>query len=127
MGKRKSIVIVAEGAIDKNLQPIKADYIASILTDRLKLDTRVTTLGHTQRGGKPCAYDRILATLQGIEAVEAVLELSRNPGGESPLIGLRENQIIRVPLMQAVETVGSLFFFFAPLQPVADPYFHAID
>ncbi|PLW24127.1 hypothetical protein PCASD_06695 [Puccinia coronata f. sp. avenae] len=108
MGKRKSIVIVAEGAIDKNLQPIKADYIASILTDRLKLDTRVTTLGHTQRGGKPCAYDRILATLQGIEAVEAVLELSRNPGGESPLIGLRENQIIRVPLMQAVETTQAL-------------------
>jgi len=108
MGKRKSIVIVAEGAIDKNLQPIKADYIASILTERLKLDTRVTTLGHTQRGGKPCAYDRILATLQGIEAVEAVLELSRNPGGESPLIGLRENQIIRVPLMKAVETTQAL-------------------
>ncbi|KAA1103524.1 6-phosphofructokinase, alpha subunit [Puccinia graminis f. sp. tritici] len=108
MGKRKSIVIVAEGAIDKNLQPIKADYIASILTDRLKLDTRVTTLGHTQRGGKPCAYDRILATLQGIEAVEAVLELSRNPEGESPLIGLRENQIIRVPLMKAVETTQAL-------------------
>ncbi|POW08284.1 hypothetical protein PSHT_09611 [Puccinia striiformis] len=109
MGKRKSIVIVAEGAIDKNLKPIKADYIASILTDRLKLDTRVTTLGHTQRGGKPCAYDRILATLQGIEAVEAVLELSLTPGkGESPLIGLNENQIIRVPLMKAVETTQAL-------------------
>lgn len=108
VGKRKSIVIVAEGAIDKNLKPIKADYIASILTDRLKLDTRVTTLGHTQRGGKPCAYDRVLATLQGIEAVEAVLELSKNPDGESPLIGLRENQIIRVPLMKAVETTQAV-------------------
>lgn len=107
VGKRKSIVIVAEGAIDKNLKPIKADYIASILTDRLKLDTRVTTLGHTQRGGKPCAYDRILATLQGIDAVNAVLELSEKPG-ESPLIGLRENQIIRVPLMKAVETTQAV-------------------
>ncbi|KAI9617916.1 hypothetical protein H4Q26_012781 [Puccinia striiformis f. sp. tritici PST-130] len=66
-------------------------------------------LGHTQRGGKPCAYDRILATLQGIEAVEAVLELSLTPGkGESPLIGLNENQIIRVPLMKAVETTQAL-------------------
>ncbi|MBW0490176.1 hypothetical protein O181_029891 [Austropuccinia psidii MF-1] len=103
VGKRKSIVIVAEGAIDKNLKPIKADYIASILTDRLKLDTRVTTLGHTQRGGKPCAFDRMLATLQGIEAVEAALELARNQSGESPLIGIRENEIIRVPLMKAVQ------------------------
>ncbi|KAI9627878.1 hypothetical protein KEM48_011953 [Puccinia striiformis f. sp. tritici PST-130] len=51
-----------------------------------RLDTRVTTLGHTQRGGKPCAYDRILATLQGIEAVEAVLELSLTPGKANTFI-----------------------------------------
>ncbi|CAH7673744.1 phosphofructokinase domain-containing protein [Phakopsora pachyrhizi] len=108
VGKRKSIVIVAEGAIDKHLNPIKASYIASILTDRLKLDTRVTTLGHTQRGGRPCAYDRLLATLQGIESVEAVLDLVRSGGGESPLIGIAENQIIRVPLMKAVATTQAL-------------------
>lgn len=59
-GKRKSIVIVAEGAHDKNLKPIHADYVKDVLTDRLGLDTRVTTLGHTQRGGRPCAMDRIL-------------------------------------------------------------------
>jgi 6-phosphofructokinase 1 len=59
-GKRKTIVIVAEGAIDKDLNPIKVDYVKDILRNRLKLDTRVTTLGHTQRGGRPCAYDRIL-------------------------------------------------------------------
>lgn len=53
-------MIVAEGAIDCNLQPIKADYVKDVLTDRLGLDTRVTTLGHTQRGGRPCAYDRVL-------------------------------------------------------------------
>lgn len=60
VGKRKSIVIVAEGAIDKNLNPISANHVKDVLTDRLKLDTRVTTLGHTQRGGRPCAYDRVL-------------------------------------------------------------------
>lgn len=64
MGKRKTIVIVAEGAIDKNLLPIKPDAIKTVLTDRLGLDTRVTTLGHTQRGGRPDANDRILVSVQ---------------------------------------------------------------
>jgi len=63
VGKRKSIVIVAEGALDRNLKPIKSDYVKQILVDRLGLDTRVTTLGHTQRGGKPCAVDRILVNI----------------------------------------------------------------
>jgi 6-phosphofructokinase 1 len=62
VGKRKSIVIVAEGALDRNLKPIKPDYVKKILVDRLGLDTRVATLGHTQRGGKPCAFDRILVS-----------------------------------------------------------------
>jgi 6-phosphofructokinase len=62
VGKRKSIVIVAEGALDKNLNPIKGDDIKDVLVERLGLDTRVTTLGHTQRGGAPCAYDRILVS-----------------------------------------------------------------
>lgn len=60
IGKRKTIVIVAEGAIDIELNPIKAEYVKEVLSTRLGLDTRVTTLGHTQRGGRPCAWDRIL-------------------------------------------------------------------
>lgn len=59
-GKRKTIVIVAEGAHDKDLNPIQAEHIKDVLTEKLGLDTRVTTLGHTQRGGRPCAFDRIL-------------------------------------------------------------------
>ena len=59
-GKRKTIIIVAEGAQDCNLNPISANEIKDVLTERLGLDTRVTTLGHTQRGGAPAAYDRIL-------------------------------------------------------------------
>lgn len=47
-----------------DLNPIRADYIKDVLTDRLGLDTRVTTLGHTQRGGAPCALDRILVCVQ---------------------------------------------------------------
>lgn len=60
VGKRKTIVVVAEGAHDKNLNPIKADDVKNVLADKLGLDTRVTTLGHVQRGGRPCAWDRIL-------------------------------------------------------------------
>ena len=70
MGKRKTIVIVAEGAHDSLLQPIRAEYIKEVLTDRLGLDTRVTTLGHTQRGGAPCAFDRILVHLKFLFGVQ---------------------------------------------------------
>jgi 6-phosphofructokinase 1 len=59
-GKRKTIVIVAEGAHDSELAPITAEEVKNVLADRLKLDTRVTCLGHIQRGGRPCALDRIL-------------------------------------------------------------------
>ncbi|PIL35553.1 hypothetical protein GSI_02281 [Ganoderma sinense ZZ0214-1] len=101
IGKRKTIVIVAEGAIDSKLQPIHADHVKDILSERLGLDTRVTTLGHTQRGGRPCATDRTLPTLQGVEAVEALLEST--PDTPSYMIGVRENKITRVPLMEAVK------------------------
>ncbi|KAG2226871.1 hypothetical protein INT45_010150 [Circinella minor] len=101
MGKRKTVIIVAEGAIDRSLNPIKAKHIKNILTDRLGLDTRVTTLGHTQRGGSPAAFDRILATTQGVEAVDAVLRSS--PDTPSPLIGISSNKVTSGPLMKAVE------------------------
>ncbi|WWC59514.1 6-phosphofructokinase [Kwoniella dejecticola CBS 10117] len=100
VGKRKSIVIVAEGALDRNLKPIKPDYVKDILVDRLGLDTRVTTLGHTQRGGRPCAFDRILPTLQGVQAVQALLEAT--PDTPSYMIGIQENKITKVPLLEAV-------------------------
>ncbi|CAE6461865.1 unnamed protein product [Rhizoctonia solani] len=100
-GKRKTIVIVAEGAHDRDLNPIRPDYVKEILSEKLGLDTRVTTLGHTQRGGTPCAFDRVLPTLQGVEAVNALLEAT--PETPSYMIGISENQITRQPLMEAVE------------------------
>lgn len=99
-GKRKTIVIVAEGAQDHNLQKISASMVKDALSQNLKLDTRVTTLGHIQRGGPACAYDRQLATLQGVEAVEAVIEAT--PDTESPVIAVEENKIVRKSLMSAV-------------------------
>ncbi|KAH8925758.1 6-phosphofructokinase [Atractiella rhizophila] len=99
-GKRKSIVIVAEGAISRDLEPITANAIKEVLEQR-GLDTRVTTLGHTQRGGAPCAYDRIMATLQGAEAVETILDAT--PDSPSYVIGLKENKIVRINLMESVK------------------------
>ncbi len=99
-GKRKTIVLVAEGAISENLDPITPDQVKDVLVSRLGLDTRVTTLGHVQRGGTAVAFDRILATMQGVEAVNAVLESS--PEIPSPMISINENKINRKPLVDSV-------------------------
>ncbi|GMF91807.1 unnamed protein product [Aspergillus oryzae] len=99
--KRRTIVIVAEGAHDRQLNKITSSKIKDILTNRLDLDTRVTVLGHTQRGGAACAYDRTLSTLQGVEAVRAVLDMT--PESPSPVITVRENKLLRTPLMDAVK------------------------
>lgn len=98
-GSRSTIVIVAEGAIDTELNPIKSEEVKQALSD-IGLDTRVTTFGHTQRGGTAVAFDRVLATMQGAEAIEAILDLT--PETPSPMIGIKENQIVRVNLMEAV-------------------------
>lgn len=92
---------MAEGAHDRQLNKISSSTIKDILTQRLGLDTRVTVLGHTQRGGPACAYDRWLSTLQGVEAVRAVLDIK--PGMPSPVITIRENKIMRTPLIEAVD------------------------
>lgn len=101
-GKRKTIVIVAEGARDRFGNKITCEMIKDLLADKdgLALDTRITTLGHVQRGGTAVAYDRMLGTLQGVEAVNAVLEAT--PETETCFIAITENKICRKPLMSAV-------------------------
>lgn len=101
-GKRKTIVIIAEGALDRHGTKISPEMVKDLLADKngLALDTRITTLGHVQRGGTAVAYDRMLATLQGVEAVKAVLEAT--PETETCVIAITENKIVRKPLMAAV-------------------------
>lgn len=102
-GKRKTIVIIAEGALDRHGTKITPQMVKDLLADKqgLALDTRITTLGHVQRGGTAVAYDRMLATLQGVEAVKAVLEAT--PETETCVIAITENKIVRKPLMAAVQ------------------------
>lgn len=62
-GQRLNIIIVAEGAIAGDGQPITCEQIKQVVVDRLNQDTRITVLGHVQRGGSPSAFDRILVRL----------------------------------------------------------------
>lgn len=105
-GRRDSIVVVAEGATDHQGDRITAEYVRGVLEERLGEDTRVTVLGHVQRGGRPSAFDRSMSTQLGVEAVDAVL--GAGPDEEPQLIGLRNNRITRVPLMPAVDKTHSI-------------------
>ncbi|XP_061587927.1 ATP-dependent 6-phosphofructokinase, platelet type-like isoform X1 [Cololabis saira] len=99
--KRLNIIIVAEGAIDCSNKAITPDYIKDLVVRCLGFDTRVTILGHVQRGGTPSAFDRILASRMGVEAVLALLEASANtPACVVSLVG---NQAVRLPLMECVQ------------------------
>ncbi|XP_053294333.1 ATP-dependent 6-phosphofructokinase, platelet type isoform X3 [Pleuronectes platessa] len=99
--KRLNIIIVAEGAIDAHNKSITPDYIKELVVRCLGFDTRVTILGHVQRGGTPSAFDRILASRMGVEAVLALLEASANtPACVVSLVG---NQAVRLPLMECVQ------------------------
>ena len=99
-GRRDSIVIIAEGARNQQGDPISSDYVKQVLENRLGEDTRVTILGHVQRGGSPTAFDRYLSTLLGHAAVKEIMSMS--PESEPQLIGVRENHITHSPLMECV-------------------------
>ncbi|XP_013872180.1 ATP-dependent 6-phosphofructokinase, liver type [Austrofundulus limnaeus] len=100
-GSRLNIIIVAEGAIDSHGKPISSDYIKDLVIKRMGYDTRVTVLGHVQRGGLPSAFDRILSSKLGVEAVVALLEAT--PETPACVIGLSGNQAVRLPLMECVD------------------------
>ncbi|XP_061697079.1 ATP-dependent 6-phosphofructokinase, liver type [Syngnathoides biaculeatus] len=100
-GSRLNIIIVAEGAIDMHGKPISSTYLRDLVMKRLGYDTRITVLGHVQRGGTPSAFDRILSSKLGVEAVVALMEAS--PDTPACVIGLSGNQAVRLPLMECVE------------------------
>jgi 6-phosphofructokinase 1 len=105
-GRRDSIVIVAEGAIDRNGNKITSQHVCDVLAERLKEDVRVTILGHVQRGGSPSAYDRIMSTLVGEAAVDEVL--SAQPDTPARMIGMKGNRVTRLPLMECVEKTRAI-------------------
>jgi 6-phosphofructokinase 1 len=73
-------------------------------SDRVKkefpeFDVRVSILGHLQRGGTPSARDRILASITGVGAIEAILQGQRNI-----MVGVRNNDIVYVPFSECIRT-----------------------
>lgn len=66
-------------------------------------DVRVSILGHLQRGGAPSANDRILASRLGEAAIQALMEGQRNV-----MIGIRNNEIVYVPFVQAIKRTSLL-------------------
>jgi 6-phosphofructokinase 1 len=100
INRRRNLVVVAEGAQDRDGNPITADDVKQVLEQELDEDARVTILGHVQRGGSPSAYDRYLSTVLGHAAVEQLL---RDRADAPPqLVGIRGNQVVSSPLMDCV-------------------------
>ncbi|XP_012679707.2 phosphofructokinase, muscle a [Clupea harengus] len=100
-GSRLNIIIVAEGAMNRQGKPITSDQIKDLVSKRLGFDTRATVLGHVQRGGTPSAFDRILGSRMGLEAVMALLEAT--PETPACVVSLSGNQAVRLPLMECVQ------------------------
>lgn len=92
-GKESSIVIVAEGDDGGGAMKIAAE-----VKRKFKYDTRVSILGHIQRGGTPTAFDRILGTKFGVFAVESLLK-----GETDKMTGIQKNQLVLVDLKKAVK------------------------
>ncbi len=99
-GRRHAIVIVAEGARDRKGNPISGEQVRQILQRELDEDTRLTILGHVQRGGAPSAFDRWHSTILGSAAIKELLDAA--PESEPQLIGLRQNAPISSPLNEDI-------------------------
>jgi len=92
--KKSCIVIVSESPKCGALY--YADRVKKEFPD---YDVRVSILGHLQRGGRPTAHDRILASRTGVGAIDAILQGQRNV-----MIGIRNNEIVYVPLIEAIRS-----------------------
>tara|TARA_E500000081_G_C6130162_1_gene353165 strand:- start:1724 stop:2698 length:975 start_codon:yes stop_codon:yes gene_type:complete len=94
-GKTSSIIVVAEG--DKTGKNVFE--LASKIEENLpKYETRVSVLGHIQRGGSPSCFDRVLGTQLGVKAVEALIE-----GKNGLMVGIDNGKIIYTPLNKALK------------------------
>ncbi|MCK2240150.1 MULTISPECIES: 6-phosphofructokinase [unclassified Crossiella] len=106
------IIVVAEGAVPENGAEVLitgekdafghvrlggiGTWLAEEIAARTGKESRAVVLGHTQRGGTPTAYDRVLATRFGLHAVDAV-----NDGDFGVMVALKGTDIVRVKLSEA--------------------------
>ncbi|PKM87632.1 MAG: 6-phosphofructokinase [Firmicutes bacterium HGW-Firmicutes-12] len=118
-GKLFSIIVVAEGAVEKEGQmvvakmieestdPVRLGGIGQVVTERLAklvgLETRVTVLGHLQRGGSPTATDRILSSRFGVMAANIA---AKGPWGH--MVALNGKDIINVPIVEGIKELKTV-------------------
>ncbi|MCQ6281841.1 6-phosphofructokinase [Bacillus sp. EB600] len=92
-GKTHSIIVVAEGVgVGVGIQMGKE------IQEKTGFDTKVTILGHIQRGGSPSAYDRMMSSQMGAKAVDILTE-----GEKGVMVGLKNGQLIHTPFDQAAK------------------------
>jgi 6-phosphofructokinase 1 len=97
-GKSHFIVVVAEGA------PLPAEEIHEYINGtESTYESRLTVVGHIQRGGIPTAYDRILASRLGTAAVQALAD-----GDAGTMVAIHGDEVERVPLREVVESKREL-------------------
>lgn len=72
-----------------------------------KLDIRVTTLGHIQRGGSPTQYDRILASRMGLAAVEGLMK-----GYKNVMAGIVNNDLVYTPFIDTIKNKSRFMMIF---------------
>lgn len=99
-GRRESIVLVAEGARDRNGKPITSQDVAAAMEQHMGEQPRITILGHVQRGGNPSAYDRWMSTALGVAAAG---ELVFGRAKEPIVLGTSHGRVITMNLMEAVK------------------------
>lgn len=92
--KSSSIVLVAESEITGGAM----HYAERVKNEFPQYDVRVSILGHVQRGGRPTAHDRILASRMGVAAIDALMEGQRNV-----MIGIQNNEVVYVPFTRAIK------------------------
>ena len=92
--KSSSIVLVAESEITGGAM----HYAERVKNEYPQYDVRVTILGHLQRGGRPTAHDRIIASRMGVASILALMEGQRNV-----MIGIENDQIVYVPFAKAIK------------------------
>ncbi|RDU36217.1 6-phosphofructokinase [Neobacillus piezotolerans] len=90
-GKKHSIIVVAEGVCS-------GVEFARKLKEAANIDTRISVLGHMQRGGSPTAADRVLASRLGARAVELLLD---GQGGRA--VGIERNRLVDYDIIEAIE------------------------
>lgn len=91
--KTSSLVVVAEGGKSGSAMEI-AEQINKDFPD---YETKVTILGHIQRGGRPSSYDRVLASRMGVGAIEGLLN-----GKKGAMVGIVDNEVVYTPLEDTI-------------------------